>query len=243
MKMSKRSYQPEWLDLGLPYYTKQEYADCMNQLDKVGRLLGGDKATLSIFRKKKLAPDSILDVGCGGGQFSLKLAQNFPNAQVLGIDINSQAIEIAKTHLRLTQPHLTNMTFKVPPSPQLNYPDRSFDVIVATLVCHHLNDEELIDFLKNSYRVARKAVIINDLHRNFLATTGFGLIAPFLFRNRIVFHDGLLSIKRAFTKADWVTYLTAAGIPPEKYRITWHWAFRWIVFIDTSHHSVESNHA
>ena len=54
MKISERSYQPEWLDLGLPYYTEQEYRDCLYQLDKVGRILGGDSSTFSIFKKMKL---------------------------------------------------------------------------------------------------------------------------------------------------------------------------------------------
>ena len=115
------------------------------------------------------------------------------------------------------------------------YVRKSFDIVTSTLMCHHLNDDALIDFLKRSYLIAKKGVIINDLHRNFLARVAFGTVAPFLFRNRIVFHDGLLSIKRAFTKKDWIAYLKAAEIPAEKYSISWHWAFRWIVFIDTSH--------
>lgn len=97
-----------------------------------------------------------------------------------------------------------------------------------------MNDDQLIEFLKKSYLVAKK-FIINDLHRHWLASLGFALVAKPFFDNRLIFHDGLLSIKRAFKRQDWIHYLKAAGIPLEQCSITWHWAFRWVLCINTSH--------
>jgi 2-polyprenyl-3-methyl-5-hydroxy-6-metoxy-1,4-benzoquinol methylase len=233
MKISGRSYEQELLDGGPFSYTEDEYHHCLLQLDKIGRLLGGDAATFKTLRQMNLELASILDVGCGGGLFTVKLAQAFPQAQVLGIDTNSQAIAFAKKNLE-KEPSLTNVQFEAPATPRLSYEPKQFDLVTCTLVCHHLNDEELIDFLKQSYLIAGKAVIINDLHRNFFGWAGFKLLAPLLFRNRLVLHDGPLSVKRAFTKQDWIAYLKAAQIPPERFSIKWHWAFRWIVSIDTS---------
>lgn len=234
MKIQQRSYQAELIDLGPSYYTDQEYEECLYQLGRIGHLLGGNRASLSIFRKLHLNPQSILDVGCGGGFFTMDLAQCFPQAQVLGIDTNSQAIAFAKKRLQDKKPRLTNVSFEIPLTPQLNDSSYQFDVITSTLVCHHLSDYELVEFLKSSYRIAKKAVIINDLHRHSWAYYGFKLISPVLFPNRLIQHDGLLSIQRSFTRKDWVRYLQAADIPLEYCQISWHWAFRWIVAINTS---------
>lgn len=225
----KRSQQLELLDLGPSYYSKAEYENCLYQLDRIGRFTGGNIATLKTFRKVA-APQTILDVGCGGGQFTLELAKQFPEAQIVGIDISSQAIEFAEERLQETS--LKNVRFKIPPTSELSYLPNSFDIVTTTLVCHHMTDDQLIDFLKKSYQVATKFIIINDLHRHWLAYFGFALIAPTFFRNRLIFNDGLLSIKRAFKKKDWMNYLHAAAIPLERCSITWHWAFRWVVCID-----------
>lgn len=167
----------------------------------------------------------------GGGLFTLKLAKRYPFAKVIGIDISRDAIEIAKANLHNTSLPPSNVEFHVPSSPELAYPEKSFDIITSTLVCHHLDDDQLISFLKNGVSIARKAVIINDLHRHPLATCGYALAAPLFFRNRLVIHDGFLSIKRGFTRKDWMAYLSAAGIPAEKVQIHWNWAFRWTVTI------------
>ncbi|WP_228840702.1 methyltransferase domain-containing protein [Candidatus Protochlamydia phocaeensis] len=231
--MKHRLNQPEWIDLGPAYYTPSQYRDCLYQLDRVGRWLGGDRATYWAFDRLS-SPRSILDVGCGGGLFTMRLAERYPHAQVAGIDLSQEAIDFAQEHLVSRHPPLSNLSFQVPPSPHLDYSPGAFDIITATLVCHHLSDSELIDFLKQAFRIAKQAIILNDLHRHPLAWLGFSAIMPFLFPNRLVWHDGLLSIQRAFKRKDWLFYLQAAGIPLERCSINWHWAFRWMIIIDTA---------
>ncbi len=229
MKKNGRLNQLEYIDLG--QYTPEEYRDCLYQLDRVGRFLGGDHANYWAFNQLKKPPQSILDFGCGGGLFTMRLAKRYPQAQILGVDITPEAIQFANESLQQIDPPLTNVKFFVPSSPQLEYPPKSFDVITSTLVCHHLSDDEIVSFLKKGYSIARQAIILNDLHRHFLATLGFTTLIPFLFRNRLVTHDGLISIRRAFTRQDWYAYIQAADIPITHCSITWHWAFRWIVLI------------
>jgi hypothetical protein len=112
---------------------------------------------------------------------------------------------------------------------------------MATLVCHHLSDAELISFLQQACRIAKQAVILNDLHRHPLATVGFATLVPLFFRNQMIWHDGLLSIRRAFTRQDWITFLKSAGIADSDYTLTWHWAFRWIVIIHTAKMKQQEN--
>ena len=232
--LSQRSHQPEWMDLGPSYYTPEEYRDCLYQLDRIGRSLRGDRATFWALQHLPKQPGSILDVGCGGGLFTMRLAARYSQAQVVGIDISEEAISFAQEHLERSKVPLPNVRFQVPTSPHLDENSPTFDVVMATLVCHHLSDEELISFLRQTCRIAKQAVILNDLHRHPLATVGFGAVVSFFFRNRMIWHDGLLSIQRSFTRQEWKSFLKAAGIEEKEYTLSWHWPFRWIVVIHTA---------
>lgn len=227
--LSKRSHDLEFIDLGSAYYTAVEYKDCLYQLDRIGRYLGGNRATFKAFRKLKFIPESILDVGCGSGQFTISLAEHYPQAKIEGIDTSKEAIEIAQENLKNAHNTTSQVNFSLSTLQAISL---QYDVVTATLLTHHLSDLELISFLREACQTAKRAVILNDLHRHFLASFSFGLIAPILFPNRLIKHDGALSIRRAFTRQDWWNYLEAAGIDKKRCSITWHWAFRWIVMID-----------
>ncbi len=229
MNMQRRSEDKEFIDLGPEFYTREEYSDCLKKLGSVGRVLGGNIATLSAFRGLKDQPASILDVGCGGGDFTRVLAKKYPLAEVVGIDFSKAAIEYAKEHPQNVK--LPNLTFNVPETLELKSPPKSYDVVTATLVCHHMSDQELVDFLKRAACVARKAVILNDLHRHHLAYYSYFILNPILFRNRLITHDGLLSIKRSFLKKDWISYMLQAGFKEYQYTIKWKFPFRWIITI------------
>lgn len=232
MKKPQRCHSLEYIDIGPECYTEKEYQDCLKQLGRVGALLGGNRATLSAFSQLPQKPSSILDLGCGGGHFTQLLAEKFPGAKVVGLDYSSSAIDYAQK--QINHKKLPNLHFEKAPEIELNMPENSFEIITATLVCHHMSDNDLIDFLKRAYHSSSKAIIINDLHRHPLAYGSFAVIAPVLFRNRLISHDGLLSIQRAFKRKDWSYYLSKAGIPTNSWKIEWKWAFRWIVTIHTN---------
>ncbi len=224
--MRIRSDEKEWIDLGFEYYTLDEYHDCLRKLGQVGKLLGGNSACLSAFDALKEAPKSILDVGCGGGAFTRILAKKYPEAIVTGIDFSKHAVEYAKD-----QQNSPNLKFEVPKTLELNGEPKSFDVLTATLVCHHMSDLELIDFLKRAASIAKKAIILNDLHRNKIAYFSYYLLNHILFQNRLIHHDGLISIKRSFIKSEWIKYLEKAGFNKNQYTIKWKFPFRWIITI------------
>jgi len=232
MSMKKRSYQPELMDLGPSHYTHEEYVDCLEKLGVIGKILGGNRATRKAFAQLSPAPTSILDVGCGNGSNTLEIARLYPHARVVGIDIAPEAIIAAKSYKTAYETKhnikLPNLSFELRTNPTLSEPAKGFDVVTATLLCHHLNDHELVDFFKAAHSIARQAVIINDLHRHPLAYALFWLVSP-LFNNRLIRYDGLLSIKRSFTRKELISYLEVAGIAPDAYSITWYWAFRWII--------------
>ncbi len=222
MFLTKRSKKLELIDLGPSHYSPGEYLDCLDKLDKVGEYLGGDRASFKAIKEFFPPPKSILDVGCGGGGFTQKLGMLYKDATITGIEISREAINHAQAHNKCP-----NVLFKL--CNLTDIPTKSYDIVICTLVCHHFSDEDLVIFLRECLRVAKRKVILNDLHRHPLAWLGFSLIAPILFRNRLITLDGCLSVKRAFKSNDWNYYLKQLKISG---RLSWHWPFRWIVTME-----------
>jgi 2-polyprenyl-3-methyl-5-hydroxy-6-metoxy-1,4-benzoquinol methylase len=222
-----RSNQQEWIDIG--NYTQKEYQHCLTQLGKVGKFLGGDRANFFAFQKLAQEPNSVLDVGCGGGFFTRALAERYQNTAVLGIDISKSAIRYAQAHHSLSQ--LPNLKFKHTTKKLLTYKKNSFDVLISTLTLHHMSENDIILFLRQAKIITKKAIIINDLHRSLLAYLSFAIFAYPFFKSRLMYHDGLVSINKSFTKKDWQYYLSIAGFHPDQYEIHWKWPYRWIIII------------
>ncbi|WP_242478800.1 methyltransferase domain-containing protein [Hymenobacter lapidiphilus] len=104
-----------------------------------------------------------------------------------------------------------------------------FDILTASLFCHHFSDEQLVQMLAQWHRQAGLAVIINDLHRHPLAYHSIRWLTRLLGGSRLVRHDAPLSVARAFTRPELEALLAAAGI--RNYTLRWRWAFRWQLVI------------
>ena len=222
--MKARSTEKELMDMGPSFYTEEEYADCLKKLFKINKLLGFFKQTvhlLSLFPKDA----SLVDIGCGGGQFILQLSRHYPEMTFLGLDISETAIALAQQRKGL----IAQVTFQLQPEATLALPPQSVDIVLTTLVCHHMDDDDLVLFLQTAFQAARKAVIINDLHRHPVAYWFYKILSPCLFRNRLITHDGLVSIQRSFTRAEWRQLLKKAHI--RHYQIKWGFPFRWSVVL------------
>lgn len=230
MWQAERSTKKEILDLDPSHYTQDSYDRCLSLLCRINSLLGGFSSTKSAFKALSRMPKSILDVGCGGGYLCQKMHRWFPKANIVGIDLNKNAV--AHSEMHLPENMKGKVSFNLQMGKSLDYPNDSFDVVTTMLVCHHMTDEELVEFLQESYRISSLAVIINDLHRHFLAYLAFTLIAPFAFPSWLIWHDGRLSIRRSFRKRDWIRLMEKAGFHQNQYVLKWHFPFRWTLTLE-----------
>ncbi|MDR3492274.1 MAG: methyltransferase domain-containing protein [Gammaproteobacteria bacterium] len=219
---AQRSEEKEILDLGLGYYTQIEYEACMKKLFVVNQFFGFFYSTRSLL-KKFTNLTSIADIGCGSGLFLLNLSQYFPEVKMHGIDISAEAIDLANS---LKSNYSDNVNFNLQELSTLE--PESVDVVISTLVCHHLSHDELVKFFNQTFSAAKQAVIINDLHRHKLAYFFYKIMSP-IFRNKLIYHDGLISIRRGFTRKELQLILQSTSI--KNYQIKWCFPFRWRIIL------------
>ena len=98
----------------------------------------------------------------------------------------------------------------------LPYPDRSFDVVHASMVLHHLTVDEAVRLIREMARVARLGVVVNDLERSRLGWIGAWLMAHLLTGNRYTRHDAPLSVRRSYRAVEMAALLRDAGTIPVK---------------------------
>ena len=78
----------------------------------------------------------ILEIGCGRGDFSIYLANKYPNATVLGTDFSESAIAAAKT--KIANATHGNLDFKQENAEQLTFDDQTFDLIISCETMEHV---------------------------------------------------------------------------------------------------------
>lgn len=84
------------------------------------------------------AGDCVLDVGCGTGTLALIVKQRVgETGEVSGIDPSSQMIAHARHKAKRAK---LSVNFQVEGIEQLTFPDQSFDIVLSTLMMHHLPD-------------------------------------------------------------------------------------------------------
>ncbi|HET7711425.1 MAG TPA: class I SAM-dependent methyltransferase, partial [Thermoanaerobaculia bacterium] len=84
-----------------------------------------------LFRRYGISRDAILDVGCGTGEITGRLAEAFPDAEFLGIDLEEQHLERAR---RRCAGYADRVRFQKGDAQSLPLVDQSFDLVV----CRHV---------------------------------------------------------------------------------------------------------
>jgi ubiquinone/menaquinone biosynthesis C-methylase UbiE len=209
----ERIVEQEWLDSDRG--TRAEVDAALRSVSRVNQRYGGVRLHARLLRRAlagvegtALAPrPRILEVASG-------------RADVLRRALISTGITAEVTLLDRSQCHLPHDGEWEPslPGPQLvtgdalalPLEDKSVDVVACCLFLHHLEPAEISRFLEEACRVARGAVVINDLERTrvhyWLARLN-GCVDP----SRISRHDGPASVRRAYTYAELGEILAKTG--------------------------------
>jgi ubiquinone/menaquinone biosynthesis C-methylase UbiE len=104
--------------------------------------------------------DRVLDVGCGAGDLTRIIAGAVgPNGSAVGLDPSIETLERARQATTAV-----NCTFVEGRAEGLEFPDTTFDVVVTSLMIHHLADEQRPPAVREMFRVLRPGgrVLIAD---------------------------------------------------------------------------------
>jgi len=120
------------------------------------------------------AGESILDVGCGTGTLAIAAARR--GATVRGLDPSSALLARARKKARRAR---VDVTFELGAGESLPYADDSFDIVVSSLVWHHLTHDDLRASARELGRVVKPngRVLIVDTAAGDAHGGGFDLAA------------------------------------------------------------------
>ncbi len=215
---------PEWMDEPCSY---PEFRDCVRDLGSVNRWTFGYWPTLGFLRQVVKAGGSaghalrVVDVGSGGGDTLRRIAlwarRRKIGVELTGVDLNPYATEAAKEFSAADARFaairwITGDVFTEPAAQQC-------DVVLSSLMTHHMRDAEIVHFLRWMEKTATKGWFINDLLRSAKAYRLFSVLAWLKRWHSFVQHDGPVSIRRAFREEDWRRLLTEAGVPLDAVRL------------------------
>ncbi|MFJ8247498.1 class I SAM-dependent methyltransferase [Peribacillus asahii] len=172
------------------------YLDFLSKFGVGGAHPGGIGLTKEILKTEEINKTSrILDVGCGTGQTSAYLAEQY-GAKVTGMDINSIMVEKAKNRMRKYQLPVEIIQGSIEEFP---LKDGEFDFIISESVLSFVNQpkalKEIFRLLKNGGRF-----IANELTTN-------KRLSPTIEEEIKQFY-GLGSV---LTEKNWITLFEQAG--------------------------------
>lgn len=214
MILAVRAQQEERMDD--PALDAATYAAVLRDLARVNSVTMAARPTLDFLARAIGDRRSfrLLDIGFGDGDMLRRMAhwakRRGIEAQLVGIDLNPRSAAIARAD---TPPEL-GIDYRMG-----DYADLAgdgWDIIVSSLVAHHMTHAQLIAFLRFMDGESRLGWFINDLHRHGFAYVGFPLLATIMRWHAIVKADGTLSIARSYRPLEWPPILAEAGVTGAK---------------------------
>lgn len=208
----------------------------LDELEVINRYLGGNAVVIDALKRlMRQHPQSaksgwtVGDLGSGGGDLLREMVswadRKGLKLQCEGIDANAFMIDYARDKatdypaIQFKKGNLFDPEFR----------KQKYDLVTCSLFCHHFEDEQLIELFQAWSQQARVAVIINDLHRHWLAYWSIWALTRILRGSYLVQNDAPLSVKRAFRRKELEQLLQKAGIT--NYQLRWMWAFRYQIIL------------
>ena len=194
-----------------------DYAAVVHDLAKVNWWTMAARPTLSfVKRATKGRSFRLLDVGFGDGDMLRTIAaactRRGQACELVGVDLNPKSEPAARAG---TSPDLP---IHYVTGDYANLANEPWDLIVSSLVAHHMTHAQLVTFLRFMDAHAKMGWLVNDLHRHPLSHFGFPLLATLMRWHEIVKADGTLSIARSYRPGEWPPILAEAGVAACVYR-------------------------
>ena len=173
------------------------------------------------------APLTVVDIGCGYGDL-LRAIRRWSRRRkldlnLIGVDLNPETIRIA----RAATDAADLIDYKAVDAFELAS-TTPVDLMISSLVTHHLSDHQITEFLRLMEATARRGWAICDLQRNRFLYHFIGLASRLARFHPMITHDGQLSVARSLTRAEWQRRIAEAGVSAADVSIRWFF-FRFLI--------------
>lgn len=192
------------------------------QFETINRLLSGWK---KIYRNEirpllqKDQPNTLLDIGFGGGDVSVRLAKwaekDGFDLQITAIEKDDRALEFVNENRDHPQVQFNHIS-----STELLEQVKTYDFVISNHVLHHLDSPQTKQLLSEAKQLSKKKVVFSDIERSDVGYFLFSSFTPFLFRKSFIVKDGLLSIKRSYTRSE------LESVVPSQWKVKRQFPFR-----------------
>ncbi len=231
MNLKHRSYRKELMDL--PQSDPAALHVNLNELTFINRFTGGYVPMFKAVRKllnRNHATAVIADIGSGAGDFLDYVHRHrhrLPGkVDLVGLDREAFALDFAACkfpqsaqQVQWIHADYSRLTDSVPEP----------DIITAGLFCHHLDEDELVEFFRFCHHHCRLGFVVSDLHRHPLAYYSIKWLTRLFSQSEFTRHDAPLSVQRGFTLPELHNALSRAGI--KNYTIRPTWAYRFLLTV------------
>lgn len=230
----RRSAEPEMMDL--PNQRRELLTEDLRNLRLINRYLGCHRNVLRGLARlvwvNKLQSFTLLDVGTGSADIPEVIARwarrNHVKTRIAALERDPVSLEEAAEQIRKF-PEITLVRGDGMSPP---FDAASFDFVLASQLLHHFSDSQIIAALRMWARLARRAIIVNDLLRHPLAYQGIRLVTKTFTRNEMTRADGPRSVERACTISEWRELFRRANVG--EFSVQWALPFRVLGVISIS---------
>lgn len=119
--------------------------------DLVTRLLGVPSFHRRLVRQAEIPrAGRVLEIGCGTGNLAIRAKRAHPDAQVVGIDPDQDALDLAR---RKADRGNLEIGWAEGVAEDLGHADGSFDRVLSALMLHHLGPDQQVAALREARRV------------------------------------------------------------------------------------------
>ena len=171
-------------------------------------------------RVRQLFPEGLgerlVDLGCGPGNISFRLAFGYPAAAVFALDGSAPMLALAREQLQLQVQQWPQLAERlrfvqaVLPDPAL---PGGASALLSNSLLHHLHDPGVLWRSLRQLAAPGAAVYVKDLRRPACLADAEALRARYLAdAPPVLQHDYLASLQAAFTPEEVAAQLSAAGL-------------------------------
>jgi 2-polyprenyl-3-methyl-5-hydroxy-6-metoxy-1,4-benzoquinol methylase len=153
-------------------------------------------------------PKRVVDLGCGPGDITARMAHQFPNWQIEALDASAAMLQYAKVATQEFGTRLRLLQARLPEGLSGHY-----DVILSNSLLHHLPEPSVLWQTIRKFASPGAHILVADLYRPMSAEAAQALVSLYAAQEaEILQQDFLASLHAAFRPAEILAQLQEAQL-------------------------------